>query len=219
LKHVGNDIVDLASPFTQGKSKDRRFINKILSLSEQSVLKWDYFTDHHLWAYWAAKESAFKVVSKIHADISSSPKKYDVCFDDQEVAHDQWSQKSVLTAMVKTPVQWVNVRLYIHKKWIHCIASSHSIDSIPIIFYEVHRIDHLFKFNYSHASKEESGYVRKKAGLKISEQLSIYPELVIFSKNKGKQTFPEVYVGENKTNIDISFSHDGRFVAYAFSLN
>ena len=189
-------------------------MNRILTEAEQSAIDWDCFTDQQLWGYWAAKESAFKTVSKLQPNISSSPQKYNVCFDH----HDYLNALSKRSGIVKTPVKDIYFQIVHYQKWIHCIASTHLISDSAVI-HNVHQIDHLFQYHFCHASKNESKYVREVAGHKIAEKLFISPETIIFLKNQGKQPFPEVYIGEHKTNIDISFSHDGRFVSYAFIIN
>ena len=218
LTHVGNDIVDLESPFANGKSKDKRFINRVLTTKEQEIVQGKQFDDYLLWSHWAAKESAFKVVSKIKPDVSSSPKKYEVYFD-------KVKQFSIQKGVVYTPVKKIHVCVHRNmiygNKWIHCVGSSRQIDLETAIFYREEQIDHLFDYNFAHASKKESSYVRKIAGKKISQILSESSENIEFKKNvqPGKHSYPEVFIKNRKTNIDISFSHDGKFVAYAFCLN
>ncbi|MBF0452143.1 MAG: 4'-phosphopantetheinyl transferase superfamily protein [Candidatus Magnetomorum sp.] len=217
--HVGNDIVDLASPFTFEKSRDSKFVNRVLTQKEQAVIDQSaQNADRLLWAHWAAKESAFKVVSKIQSNVSSSPRKYDVSF----IANTQSYQ---LQGMVNTPVECVYCLVHFYKtcgkEWIHCIGSSKPLGSGSEIVYRAAKIDHLFDCHFSRASEKQSRHVRKMAGKKIAEFFSEQPENISFQKNihQGEQPYPEVYIYKKKTNIDVSFSHDGRFVAYAFCLN
>ncbi|KPA12095.1 holo-[acyl-carrier-protein] synthase [Candidatus Magnetomorum sp. HK-1] len=216
--HVGNDIVDLASPFAHGKCRDQKFVNRVLTNKEQKVIQGGQFDNRLLWTYWAAKESAFKVISKIQPNVSSSPRNYEVSFDGD-------TQLSKQTGVVNTPVSHVhfcaNTYVSSGKEWIHCVGSSKELDNGSDIVYRAKQIDHLFDYHFSHASKNESSHVRKVAGKKIAELLSESPKDVVFRKNahKGEQPYPKVYLQDRKTNIDVSFSHDGRFVAYAFCLN
>jgi len=62
---VGNDIVDLGHRKCPGKSRDLRFLNRIFHSSEASRILSDEDPDRSLWLHWAAKEAAFKVLSKI----------------------------------------------------------------------------------------------------------------------------------------------------------
>jgi len=62
---VGNDVVDLDDPALRGKTGHARFLERVLTPAERvSVLGAE---DPHLalWSCWAAKEAAYKVVSKL----------------------------------------------------------------------------------------------------------------------------------------------------------
>ncbi len=62
--HLGNDIVDLADRRHAGKAGDRRFLQRVFTPEEQETIQESPDPDHTLWMLWAAKESAFKTVSK-----------------------------------------------------------------------------------------------------------------------------------------------------------
>lgn len=73
---VGNDLVDLADPRCVGKARDERFLARVLTAGERSLVAESVDPDRVLWTLWAAKEAAFKAVSKstgrvpvfVHAD-------------------------------------------------------------------------------------------------------------------------------------------------------
>lgn len=62
---VGNDIVDLLHPSTAAKHTDERFLNRVLDDGERGALAAAADPAVDLWAFWAAKEAAFKVASKL----------------------------------------------------------------------------------------------------------------------------------------------------------
>ncbi|HEX9885423.1 MAG TPA: 4'-phosphopantetheinyl transferase superfamily protein [Longimicrobiales bacterium] len=62
---VGNDVVDLDDPRCQGKAADARFLQRIFTREERERIQEAGDPDHSLWVQWAAKEAAFKVVSKV----------------------------------------------------------------------------------------------------------------------------------------------------------
>jgi hypothetical protein len=62
--HMGNDIVDLADPRARGKSGDERFLRRVFSQEERDTILASGHPDLALWVRWAAKEAAFKTVSK-----------------------------------------------------------------------------------------------------------------------------------------------------------
>jgi phosphopantetheinyl transferase (holo-ACP synthase) len=62
---VGNDVVDLGDPRTEGRSRDARFVERVFDSDEQAAIHASPDADLELWARWAAKETGFKVVSKL----------------------------------------------------------------------------------------------------------------------------------------------------------
>ena len=62
---VGNDVVDLGAPRVPGKSADQRFLARILAPAERGLVERSLDPDLELWSLWAAKEAAYKVVSKL----------------------------------------------------------------------------------------------------------------------------------------------------------
>lgn len=62
---VGNDVVDLTDPRCEGKAGDARFVARICAAPEAESIRGAQDPDRALWLTWAAKEAAFKVVSKL----------------------------------------------------------------------------------------------------------------------------------------------------------
>lgn len=61
---VGNDVVDLRWAKSRHKLDDARFLDRVFSVEERDLIQASRDPEHTLWLLWAAKESAFKVVSK-----------------------------------------------------------------------------------------------------------------------------------------------------------
>lgn len=65
---VGNDVVDLDDPTLRGKTGHARFLERVLApVEREAVLRAE---DAHvaLWTCWAAKEAAYKVVTKLEGE-------------------------------------------------------------------------------------------------------------------------------------------------------
>jgi phosphopantetheine--protein transferase-like protein len=62
---IGNDVVDLAEPGVAGKEHDRRFMDRVFTLEERARILDAAAPTIALWKTWAAKETAYKVASKI----------------------------------------------------------------------------------------------------------------------------------------------------------
>lgn len=65
---MGNDVVDMLDPRLQGKPEDRRFVGRVLSPSERQLLDASADPSLELWCLWAAKEAAYKAVSKLRPE-------------------------------------------------------------------------------------------------------------------------------------------------------
>ena len=63
--YVGVDVVDLEDRRCAGKHEDPRFLARILSPAELEAISTTSDAFATLWRIWAAKEAAFKVVSKL----------------------------------------------------------------------------------------------------------------------------------------------------------
>ena len=75
---VGNDVVDLKDAANSGKSRDSRFLKKILTDAEIEYVKNADGPDQALWSLWACKETAYKVIKKILPDIVFAPRQWQV---------------------------------------------------------------------------------------------------------------------------------------------
>lgn len=62
---VGNDVVDLGDPRCGGKAEDRRFVARVFADDEAAAIRGASQPDRTLWLHWAAKEAAYKAVSKL----------------------------------------------------------------------------------------------------------------------------------------------------------
>lgn len=65
---VGNDVVDLTAPRAAGRHRDERFVARVFTEEERACILADDDPSLRLWLGWAAKEAAYKVVSKSLGD-------------------------------------------------------------------------------------------------------------------------------------------------------
>jgi len=207
LSHVGNDIVDLRSRGAKGKAKDDRFMQRVLTKEErQKVTEWNN-PDELLWAFWSAKETAFKAVNKSHPDISSAPGRYPVTLNFGK-------SPSTLSGFVTTPREPVAVELFVHEGCVHCIGTTDVTGRFDTILHGIKKIDS--GLGISPTPEQESIMVRKLAIEKISGVLGLNPGDINIRRDQGRQGPPLVYMKGKKTDMDISLSHHGRYVAFAF---
>ncbi len=62
--HLGNDVLDLADPRCRGKAEDDRFLARVFDPEEENAIRQSADPEMGLWMRWAGKEAAFKSVSK-----------------------------------------------------------------------------------------------------------------------------------------------------------
>lgn len=215
MRHVGNDIVDLTNPETKKKSQDIRFINRVFTQGEKEQIFSSTNADFMLWALWAGKESAYKVVSKFCPDISSVPREYDVSFDEDVM---QLSRgcfgRYTLSGAVRTPCGSILIKTYQTHDSVHCIGASGSPGNVDTITWGVKRIGRRPDFT----PHFESFAVREAAKNHLSLYLNRKPDEIEIRRPKGERDLgaPIVYVDDSPAEVDISLSHEGEFVAYAF---
>jgi hypothetical protein len=58
-------VVDLAAPRTKGKAADERFVRRVYKADERVAIASSPDPDLEIWCRWAAKETGYKVVSKL----------------------------------------------------------------------------------------------------------------------------------------------------------
>ncbi len=210
MMHVGNDIVDMSSPYVKGKSDDRKFVQRVLTPREHQVLMKSHKQDSLLQLFWAAKETAYKITAKICPAVSSAPRRYDVCLDTPESGKD-------IRGRVTTPFGLVHVRALQNQAFIHCFGAQTS-PAAKTVRYGIETINDLPQPDFCRSSKFQSRMVRASARRKIASALSLSENDVTIT-NTGHEKhslFPVVYINGEESGISISLSHDGRFLAYAF---
>lgn len=212
MNHVGNDIVDLETPEARNKCRDGRFMKKILTDAEQSAVDRSDRPDAMLWAMWAAKESAYKAIAKSVPDASSAPLKYRVTIrrNDTEMVGGR------MDGAVATPHGCVAITVFFYERVLHCIGiNGHSPDTGTITL-GYGKIDFSGRSERS-VSRRESDCVRALALADIARITGrAVGDMAIKNPGDAKGPRPPVlYYNGRRDELDISLSHDGRFVGYA----
>lgn len=168
--------------------------------------------DTLLWALWAAKETAYKVASKIHPGVSSAPRLYRVKYDDGEAA--ATGTGDYVHGLVSTPCGDVSIGLLFSREYVHCIGVAGPQADIRKIVWGINPLPG----DGNTAAADESLFVRERAGKRLAACLATGPADIEIRRRKVSSGLAEplVYCRGRRTAIDISLSHDGRFAAYAF---
>lgn len=238
--YVGNDIVDLGHPRCLGKSRDLRFLNRVFHSSESSRILSEPDPDRSLWLHWAAKEAAFKVVSKI---LDSPPVFSHAKF---VVSVEQDSDLRSGGFPIWGSVEWNNLELpfraAVNESRVHALSWSgrDPLEDAPDVEIgtgeAVVRSGDLlgtgaasfeFMLNEKFTERERqsihspgSAYGRLLARTAIADALDVEEarlEIVCGPRPDGR-TAPRALLDGKDSGLDVSLSHHGDHVAWAYTL-
>ena len=228
---LGNDIIDLKEAGITGKSHSTRFVERVFSHEEKSSIAISENPDLTLWMLWAAKETAYKIISKITGPPVFSHKKFKTTFLKQisksksefRVVYDKWRFQIDLTTNIN---------------YIHAVGTPANISELPnyLLSEKVHQITHSELKDWQntnlwpeHFTKEElvsihhaeSALVRFHCKNLIANKLKFAPErLQIIRPSKAHKPQPPFLLLDNKqTEIDISLSHHGLWLGLCYSIS
>jgi len=204
LPYVGNDIVDLKQPENLRGSRNLRFLKKVLTAAEgECVLKADHPVAA-LWSFWAAKEAAYKVLKKQDSAVVFLPRRWEVRRSPQGVADGE---------VVVPGGRKVYLRFFQCADFVHCLGADVA--------------DVLEKIKFGHAAPprlagagrgDDSLFLRRFAVREIARYLQVPSSAVAIERSaEGAELGPpRLVIGGEISPIEVSLSHDGRFVAFAF---
>jgi phosphopantetheinyl transferase (holo-ACP synthase) len=233
---VGNDVVDLNEPRIAGKSGDQRFIDRVYAESERMLIEGAQEPDLELWTLWAAKEAAYKVVSKVQG---SPPPFVHAAF---EIS---WTE--VLGSMgpvvrigtVQYEGMTIPVSVYRAGGPLHAVAwvadpplaAGSPADQLE---WSLARLDEpdatwsrplhelrslLTEDELDAVHSRESAAVRVGARFDIARVLSIEPQrlqIVCVPGATGRRP-PLLLLDGGATHLDVSLSHHGDWIGWAFT--
>jgi phosphopantetheine--protein transferase-like protein len=206
LPYVGNDVVDLREPANAWKSRDSRFLKKILTNAEIEFVQNAKNPEAALWSRWSCKETAYKVIKKSCLNAAFLPRQWTVIFNKSA------SRYSDGEVMIPGRDR-VYIRLFSNSQYVHCVGT----DCLAALDKLIWKVD-VMPEEKDGKNIDPSIFSRNCLGQNLAQYFSLnFPDIKIKRiRSDGELQPPRVYVGGRKTDIEISLSHDGRFVAYAF---
>ncbi len=118
---LGNHVVDLTDPRCRGKASERRFLRRVFTQRETAAILESPTPDLALWQRWAAKEAAFKAVSRL---LSSPPPfehaRFQVALE--PVSGQSPSALSLSRGWVRYEDTRVVCACHQHADWVHAVA-------------------------------------------------------------------------------------------------
>ena len=215
------------------KSMDSRFLKKILTDDEIEIVNLVKNSDAALWSFWACKEAAYKVIKKYHNEDSFIPRRWSVNIRLQSTKrpassgaesndrlinnigqHNQ-PETSYRKGQVIIPGrEVVYVGLFSHPSYVHCVGA----DSLSTLDNLNWGIDILPR-REDGQNDNPSSFARKCLVRSLAGCLYLNSSDIKIRRIKKGAVLqpPGVYIGGKKAAIDVSLSHDGRFIAYAFN--
>jgi hypothetical protein len=211
LPPVGNDVVDLAAPGNPGKSGDDRFCGRVFTAEERALISGAPQPDALLWALWAAKEAAYKAISRGDPAVCSIPRQYRIEINGDSalfISHGKINRalSPFITGRVITPAGELALRIALTANWVHALAAG----SETVLDRLCRRVEAL------NGAGDPSAIVRKGLLREVARHLCCPVGDLSVIKDSGGSGAPGVLFRSRPLAVEVSFSHDGRFTAFAF---
>lgn len=194
------------------KHLDLRFQKKILTDAEIELVSAAQNPAIALWSFWACKETAYKVMKKVSADITFLPHQWNVKISKTADSYEQ-GEVNIAGRTLKGKRVAIFTRLFISDRYVHCIGS----DDFRELDKAIWSVDALPDGNDG-KKIDPSSFVRDCLIRKVAACFKLdYRHLEVRRvKKDGELLPPYICLNNNKYPVDISLSHDGNFVAYSF---
>lgn len=228
MPYIGNDIVDLQDSGNKKKSVDLRYLKKTLTDEEIEIVHLSQNPDRALWSFWACKEAAHKVLKKSHHVDSFIPRRWSVRIRLPSAKHPAslGSESNILPRSIMGSYhqphegyviiperEAVYVYLFPHLSYVHCVAS----DSLAALDSSIWGVN-ILSGKKDKQNNGSSSQARKRLARRLAAFLHISQNVIKIRriKNGTELQPPIVSIGGMRSEIDLSLSHDGRFISYAF---
>ncbi len=206
--------MDLRHPDAWNKNRDERFVKRVLLYQEQCLIRSESNPDLTLWVLWAAKETAYKIVSKSHPAVHSGPLKYAVHLIESAplVSSKADIRSRYLFCSVETPVGPVRVDVMAVPDYVHAFGCQGDQSRGGTLHLKIFGLG-----QHSCQEQLESLMVRKALFRYLSRFWQIDSGRIGIRREQGVRGLgpPKLYVDGSRIQADISLSHHGRYGAFA----
>jgi phosphopantetheine--protein transferase-like protein len=232
---IGNDVVDLAEPGVAGKEHDRRFMDRVFTPEERERILAAAAPTVALWKTWTAKETAFKIASKLREGLVFAHRKFEVVPTDAGEPERAAGEAIGLWASVYFDDLEIRVRWEMARDYIHCIGQLARPDDEARmhedprkaprrLFSGVASDGHALQGALScaerasvHSTASERARLLARRMMDRWEQHLQGAEIVRLWRSWGWSAPVISREGQPVPGFDVSLSHDGRFVAAALT--
>ncbi|MBT8489534.1 MAG: 4'-phosphopantetheinyl transferase superfamily protein [Deltaproteobacteria bacterium] len=208
--------MDLTDPRSKGRSLDTRFIDRVFTLQEQEQIVNGGSPDVLVWSFWAGKETAYKILRKVHGNVTAAPRRYEVKMSTS--GNDRDDNKSCISGVVRTPYDTVSIRIFTEANYIHCIGVTGAEELMRSVIWGIHKGELSEGEGDIYLPETASVEIRKLATKEIATYFQEDIENIAILRFKDSHGLgpPTVYIRGKEAILDISLSHDGQFLSYAF---
>jgi len=231
---VGNDVVDLLDPRTEGRSSDDRFVARVFDAEEQAVIRGATDPDLELWAHWAAKEAGFKVISKlIGAPPPFAHRTFEVRWTGDAAVAADTEEDVVRRGLVTHAGHTASVSVLHRPGSVHAIAFGPGTEASrdPALLPRLALLDaphsrwaaSLEDLRARFTPRElDAVYSRQSAAVRLGARgdlaraLSVEEQRleIVCDPGPTSQRPPRVLLDGRRAAADVSLSHDGRWIAW-----
>lgn len=218
---LGNDVVDLHEEGAAGKHLDARFLGRVFTSEEAACIRLAAQPSLALWMIWAVKESIFKVARKIDPELVFAHRDYSLGEEALSLIQDVYTKKGEFCFQLACRELHLAVLLSWTPDYVHSLTGWNRqgvLQGRQLRELTAARVELLGKSDgqlserelesvHSEASRE----VRLLAKRILSEQHEI-DESELVRRWARSRFLPPEFLGDGQ-GVDLSLSHDGRFVA------
>ncbi|MEN8180988.1 MAG: 4'-phosphopantetheinyl transferase superfamily protein [Myxococcota bacterium] len=193
---LGNDVVDLEDPESRAEGLHPRFDHRVFTSEERAGLAGSLAPDRDRWVLWAAKEAAFKALRRLDPRVPFSPRRFET----------------------RLPVQagtcWGSVRHGSRRLWVraevgpclvHAVSGVAGEHGVPLA--AVGPVP-----DGPNDPRRASHEARRLARVGLARALELPTDALDFDR---VARLPRLRVAGRATALPLSFSHHGRFAAFA----
>lgn len=214
---VGNDVIDMLAAHNRGRAQQSRFLGRVLTESEREWLVLAGDGDRRFALLWAAKEAAYKAAKKRDANLVFAPRRWQVEWDAARMSSVR-AASVIIAADTRIAVQWEE-----GDGWLHCIAfigaAACRMDGAVGTIDDWAVAGALTVRERDAVMGAESVAVRNLARRLLRRQG--FDGIDILRVAHGaRRGPPQAVLGhEPLAGVDVSLSHDGRFVAAVVAID
>jgi hypothetical protein len=233
---LGNDVVDTLHPGGRGKAQNDRFLRRVCSGVEGEVVRSSPDPDLALWVHWAAKEAVFKTASKAQGGppVFRQPL-FEVAFPQECLLPFLDPRSPQPTLPLRGTGRYLDLRFRLWlKKRDTCIHAVSWIDEVelgdPEFLSECRRspgttrgpasgLEGRFSpLEWECVTHRASALTRLGARKSLAAAWKVPEEKLEVRCGPGPpgRRIPSVWLDGEDLKVDLTLSHHGRFLAWAF---